>query len=140
VRPQPSQPVAARRPAPAIDVLARLRHAGNQATGRALARARDTARAEDSMVVDGLGEIPLLSFHVDGAHAVSVVFESGAAGPELQRAVSTGTPLATVVIRARGHAITLRDVLVASFRTRDDTAGGPPVAEVELNAATLEFK
>jgi hypothetical protein len=139
LRAQPRDPVVARHPAPAPDVLTLLRQAGNQATGRALARARETARADEVLVVDGLGEIPLQSFHVD-RHVVSVMFAVAAAGPELERALATGAPLATVVIKSRGHTVTLRDVVVASFRTHDDTAGGPPLADVEFNGRSVEFQ
>jgi hypothetical protein len=134
-----------RRPAAAPaapDVLAALRQAGNQATGRALARARDEAGKATqryTMEVAGIGEIAIRSWQLRGPHEIEVVFAEGPAGPALQRAASSGEPIASVVIRRGGQTVTLSDVLVTRFSLANDP-GGPALVTVGFQGAALEVQ
>ena len=69
-------------------MLTALRQAGNQATGRALARKRETAEKADAgyaMAVAGIGEIAIQSWRLSGPHDIEVTFADGPAGPAQQK-------------------------------------------------------
>src|SRR5436190_1200030 len=83
--------------------------------GRAPARAREKADQDYAMTVAGIGEFAVKSWHLGGEHEIEVMLADGPAGPALQRAASTGEPIASVVIRRAGHTVTLTDVLVTRF-------------------------
>ena len=120
-------------------MLTALRQAGNQATGRALARARDTAEKADqeyAMVVAGIGEIPIRAWRLVGQHEIEVVFADGPSAPVLQRAATSGEPIASVVIRRGGQTVTLTEVQVTRFSMANDP-GGPPLVTVGFQGATL---
>jgi hypothetical protein len=119
----------------APDVLTALRRAGNQATGRALAR-REKASPEYAMVVAGIGEIPITSWRLTAPHEIEVVFPEGPAAPVLQQAATSGEAFASVVIRRGGQSVTLTEVQVTRFSVANDP-GGPPLATVGFQGATL---
>jgi hypothetical protein len=136
--------VAARPPGPSRPVpgsLDLLRQAGNQATVRALARAPKTAARQDMVVIDGIGELPVVSFLVKPQHAISVTLESGAADAQLQQLSLSGAPIATVTLKVVGHTETLSDAVVSELKFGGGgNDGGPPLITVEFTGRSLEFK
>jgi hypothetical protein len=128
---------AAARAAP--DLLTALRQAGNQATGRALARApeRQQKTSHDyAMDVAGIGEIAITSWRLTAPHEIEVMFPEGPAAPVLAQAATSGEAFASVVIRRDGHSVTLTEAQVTRFSMSEDP-GGSPLVTVGFQGATL---
>jgi hypothetical protein len=131
-------------PAPSPDVAAILRMqagAGNAATSRLLAREEAKAPAQErTIVIEGVGTLPVLSFQLVRDKGVSVQLEDGPAGPKLFQASSTGTPFPSATLAVSGgHTLVLTDVLVMSF-SYGGNHGEKPTISIELQGASREFK